>query len=90
MSFLKKLFGGGANDNPAAAAFETVDYNGFALTPAPMAEGGQFRLAGTVAKDGRSHTLIRADVFGDAETAAKFFITKAKMVVDQQGEGLFG
>jgi len=36
------------------------------------------------------HRLIRADLFGSAEEAARFSLIKARQVIDEQGERLFG
>ena len=58
MSFLKKLFGGGAgNDNGAAKAGASVEHEGYLITPAPQKEGGQFRLAGTISMEIDGETM---------------------------------
>ncbi len=96
MSFLKRIFGGGtAATEPSAprvAAEET--YEGFAIAATPMAEGGQYRLAATITKEiggeTKTHRLIRADLFASEEEAARFALIKARQVVDEQGERLFG
>ena len=89
MSFLKKLFGGGSAAPKEAPKAEPVDYKGFSLVSAPMAEGGQYRLAGMIEKDGRSHRLIRADVFADLGMAHDAFARKAQLMIDQMGDSLF-
>ncbi|PHP64882.1 hypothetical protein CSC94_22110 [Zhengella mangrovi] len=90
MSFLKRLFGGGAAPEPKV---EAIDYEGYVLTPMPKAENGMYRLQGLVARgegDGRrEHMLIRADMFTSAEDAADAFLRKARLLIDQQGEQLF-
>ena len=93
MSFLKKLFGGGDSAlNPSDSA-ASVDYNGYEITPAPMKDGSQFRLAGTIAKeiDGveKSHMLIRADTFPSKEAAEEATLKKARYVIDEQGDAIF-
>ena len=101
MSFLKKLFGGGGsgdddggdNDNRATRA-ASVEHEGFTITPTPMKEGGQFRLAGTISKDVdgemKTHQYIRADLFGSADECSEACIRKAKQVIKEQGIRLFG
>lgn len=93
MSFLKKLFGGGENDVPLGKPAVSVDYNGYQITPAPMKDGTQFRLAGTITKeiDGaeKSHLLIRADTFPSKESAEAATLLKAQRVIDEQGDGIF-
>lgn len=90
MSFLKKLFGGGSNE-PSAAASEM--HEGYIITPAPMAESGQFRLCAEIRKeiDGemKTHTLIRADMFSSADQAVEASVLKAKQVIREQGERMF-
>ena len=89
MSFLKKLFGGGSAPKEAASEM----HEGYIITPAPMADGGQFRLCAEIRKevDGemKTHRLIRADMFASADQAADAAVSKAKQVIREQGERLF-
>lgn len=94
MSFLKKLFGvGGDTGGPSAPAGE-AEYEGFHIAATPQKEGGQFRLHGTISKEiggeTKTHTLIRADLFPSADAASEAMIRKAKQVIDEQGDGIFG
>lgn len=86
MSILNKLFGGGKS-RPEA---EPETYNGFAITPTPIAEGGRFRVSARIEKDGKTHTLIRADVLEDLTAANEASVGKAKQMIDEQGDRLFG
>ena len=90
MSFLKRLFGLGT-DQPAAD--ESREHKGFVITAAPMADGGQWRLAGTISKDidgvRREHRFIRADVFADRADAVRLALQKGELIVDQSGEAIF-
>ena len=93
MSFFKRLFGG----NDAAQAAKPVaeaEHKGFQIVATPQPEGGQYRLHGVISKeiDGetKTHTLIRADLFPDADQCAEVTIRKAKQVIDEQGDRLFG
>lgn len=92
MSFFKKLFGGGAAA-PAEAAKPEV-YQGFSIYPEPVAEDRQFRLGARIEKDidgeTKVHHLIRADTFSAREQAAAAAVQKAKVVIDQMGDRLFG
>jgi len=97
-SFLKSLaslFGGGTSGGGAAApvAGKGEDYKGFLITATPFKEGGQYQTCGTVEKeiDGqkKSHRFIRADRFGSDKEAADFSLTKARQLVDEQGDRLF-
>ena len=92
MSYLKRLFGGGGPKAESAPA-EREAYEGFDIAAAPIAEGGQYRLAGTISKeiDGtvHEHQLIRADLFTSRDEAVAFTFRKARQVIDEQGERLF-
>jgi hypothetical protein len=58
-----------------------------------MAEGGQFRVAGTISKiingEEKVHKFIRADVFTDKDEAIAATIRKAHVIIDQSGERIF-
>jgi hypothetical protein len=88
MSFWKRLFGSKSDDPAPSAAGE--DYNGFLITPTPIREGGQFRVAARIEKDGQSHELIRADTMASAEDATAASLRKARQIIDEQGDRLFG
>lgn len=94
MSLLSRLFGGkpgkpdgAATPEPAGAA---EDYKGFRIIPRPIREGGQFRVAARIEKDGCAHELIRADTTSSLEDATRLSLAKARQMIDEQGERLFG
>ncbi|MET0168795.1 MAG: HlyU family transcriptional regulator [Aliihoeflea sp.] len=93
MSFWKKLFGGSTAE-PAAAAADPIEYKGFTIRPQPFSEGGQYQTCATVTKeiDGevKEHKLIRADRFPSLDDATETSLRKAKQVIDEQGDRLFG
>ena len=93
MSFFKKLFGGGDKVAATAKSEEPLDYKGYAIAAAPMAENGQFRVAGLISKeiDGqvKVHKFIRADVFADRDEAIQATIRKAQLIIDQSGDAIF-
>lgn len=90
MSFLKKLFGGG---NQSSSTHAAEMHEGYVITPAPMADGGQYRLCADIRKevDGemKTHRLIRADLFPTEDQAAEAARSKAKQVIKEQGERMF-
>ena len=90
MSLLSKLFG--ARPKPAAAepSHKPEEYNGFAITPTPIKDGPGWRLSALIQKDGRSHTLVRADIINNLDEAATASLAKAKRMIDEQGDRLFG
>lgn len=92
MSLFSKLFGGGAGG--AGKDPEPVVHEGFRIFPTPIPEGSRFRLSARIEKkvggETKSHTVIRADVLDDRETAERVAIDKAKQVIEEQGDRLFG
>jgi len=94
MSFWKSLFGGGSSSSEAQAkASEPETYNGFTIRAAPFKSGAQYQAAGHIAKeiDGvlKEHHFIRADFFSAHEDAMRFSLTKARQIVDLEGERVF-
>ncbi|GHD11286.1 HlyU family transcriptional regulator [Tianweitania populi] len=96
MSFLKKLFGGGSEAKPAAPAgpVKELEHKGFLIKATPYKEGSEFQTCGVVSKeiDGelKEHRFVRADRFGDINTAADISIVKGRQLVDEQGDRIFG
>ena len=80
----------GGSDEPAAAA---VEYKGYRIRPAPYRTNGQYQTAGSIEKsapDGvKEHRFIRADTYPSREDAISFTITKAKQIIDLQGDRIF-
>lgn len=88
MSFLKKLFGGGASEEVASETYKDCR-----ITPTLQRDTDGYRLCAKIEKDidgeTRTHTLIRADKIGSQEEATAITIAKAKQVIDEQGDALF-
>ena len=95
MSFWKTLFGGSASAGgpETAKASAPESYNGFTIRAAPFKAGNQYQAAGYIEKevDGvrREHHFIRADFFSSQEDATTFSLTKARQIVDLQGDRMF-
>ena len=92
-SFLAKIFGSGDKAAKPAEPAESIEYNGFTITSAPIKEGGQFKTAGKISKeiDGelKSAEFIRADNHGDRDSAINHSNRKAQQIIDEQGEAMF-
>jgi hypothetical protein len=88
MGFLSKLFGGGKSVDDGKAA-QSIEYKGYLIEARPFKDGGQYQLAGTITKDGRTHKFIRADKFSDSDEAASVAISKGQLIVDQMGDRMF-
>jgi hypothetical protein len=89
MPFWLRLFGFSA---PAAetAPGKGEDYKGFTISAVPIREGGQFRVAARIEKDGRRHELVRADTMASQEEATAIALSKARQIIDEQGDRLLG
>jgi len=92
MSILSRLFGGGAKPEARAEVAET--YKGCRITAAPEATEGGYRVVARIEKEiggeVKPHHLMRADTLGSIEEAEAFSIRKAKQVIDEQGDAIFG
>lgn len=91
LGFLSKLFGG--SKTPTKEEVEPIEYNGFLIYPEPIAEGGQYRIAGQITKelDGemKSHRFIRSDVLSSKSDACELMVKKSKMFIDQSSGKIF-
>lgn len=94
MSFLKRLFGGGGSESAAPGVAEEAEHKGFTIRATPFKEGGQFQTCGVVVKeiDGvvKEHKFIRADRFASLDDAVQVSLSKARQLIDEQGDRLFG
>jgi hypothetical protein len=94
MSFLKRLFGGGAESEAKAEASEPLEYKGYSIRATPFKEGGQYQCCGVVSRevDGatKQHRFIRADKFNSLEDAFAVTLRKGQQIVDEQGDHMFG
>ena len=91
MSLFSRLFGSKSDAPPEV---EPVEHKGFRIYPDPMKEGARWRIAARIEKEvggeTRTHRLIRADVLDDREACAEASLGKARAVIDEQGDRLFG
>jgi hypothetical protein len=85
-----KLAGGGTGHEPEAPP---VEYKGYRIKPAPYWSKSHYQTAGTIEKetpDGlKKHAFVRADTYASRDDAIAFTITKAKQLIDQQGDRMF-
>lgn len=93
MSFWKNLFGGGGEaKSPAAPAGE--EYKGYTIRATPMSVGSEYQLAGRIEKEIggelKVHEFVRADRLSSRDEATSFALAKARQIIDEQGDGLFG
>lgn len=91
MSWFSRLFNGAPAEKPEA---EPVLHDGFRIFVEPVKESAGFRVAARIEKEiggeVRTHRMVRADTVSTAEAAAEMTLRKAKSLIDQQGESIFG
>ncbi|MDF1609852.1 HlyU family transcriptional regulator [Hoeflea sp. YIM 152468] len=90
---IRNLFGGTAASNPPEAANEPDSYKDCLIYAEPMAEGGQWRLAGRIVQGegegAKEHKFVRADVFSNRDEVEAMTLRKARQIIDEQGAALF-
>jgi len=92
--FVRDLFarGSGAGKTPRAGA--SVEYKGYTIIAAPEHGPAGWRVSGTISKEisgeRRVHRLDRADASPHREAIVAMTIEKAKRVIDEQGDRIFG
>lgn len=93
MSLLSRLFGGGSSSASKPQA-DPVAHEDFRIYPEPAKESGGFRIVARIEKDidgeTKTHQMIRADVCNSADEAEEASIAKARQLIDQQGDKIFG
>lgn len=88
-----RLAGASGAATPGQPTGPAVEYNGYRIRPAPYRSGGQFQTAGVIEKDfpdgPKEHKFIRAETHPSEDDAKAFAVTKAKQIIDQQGDRMF-
>jgi hypothetical protein len=89
----RQLAGAGAADTQAAEPGPAVEYKGYRIRAAPYKTSGVYQTAGIIEKDSpagvKEHRFIRADTHHGKEDAIAFAISKAKQIIDLQGDRMF-
>jgi hypothetical protein len=92
---LKQIFSrlGSQGAGATGPAVTPVEYKGYRIRPEPYRTQDHYQTAGTIEKitpEGvRAHRFVRADTYHSREDAIAFTITKAKQIIDQQGDRIF-
>lgn len=92
-NLLKSLFGGSEKTiQPKEALGEAIEYEGFTIEPAPIDEGGKYRIAGYISGEHEGETrriqFIRADETTDKQQAIDSSTAKARQIINEQGRKL--
>jgi hypothetical protein len=89
-ALLTRLFGGGS----PPAVEDSIEYNGYRIRPTPYRRAGLYQTCGVIEKEVRGetkqHRFVRAETHPSREGAVAFAIAKARQLIDEQGERLFG
>ena len=89
---IKALFTGSSESTSSPSA-PAVEYKGFRIIPTPKNVTNGWSTEAQIEKetDGetQNHHFIRADISSGKEGAADLAISKAKVMIDQQGDGIF-
>ena len=93
MSILRGMLGGGERPAEAAASEAVTEYKGFSIRPAPRRESAGWLTAGTITKEfpdgAKEHRFVRADTYSNRDDAVAFCVSKAKQIIDEQGDRMF-
>ena len=88
--FIRRLLGRGETESVVA----TETYKGLELRAAPWKSEHGWRIAGQIVGQGpegeRVREFIRADTLPSREAAAEASLGKARRIVDEAGDALFG
>ncbi len=92
--FLRRLLRPGGGEPAAREESGTpVEYKGYVIRPLARRKGSEWLTTGvitkTVADETREHRFVRVDTHSSRDAAEAFTVTKAKQLIDEQGERLF-
>ena len=92
LGFLKNMLGGSGSESEPEGA-EPVEHNGFTIVAAPRKASGGWSTEGRIRKDvdgeAKEVHFIRADTSMSREAAITLSVSKARKIIDEQGERVF-
>ncbi len=92
MSFLKRIFGGSDGGGEVRGS-DPEEYKGFTIRATPYKAEGGYQCSGVITREiggeVKEHTFVRADRCQSLDDAIGISLTKARQIVDQQGERMF-
>ncbi|MCA8967572.1 MAG: hypothetical protein KDC48_22015 [Planctomycetes bacterium] len=92
MKFLKGLLGGGGSGGGSRHA--AVEYEGYTIVPTPEQREGGWSTCGIISREvggeTKEHRFVRADTSMSEQGAVDLTVQKARRLIDEQGENLFG
>jgi hypothetical protein len=88
-----RLTAAGAAPEAGAPAAAAIEYKGYRIQPTPYKTNGLYQTSGIIEKDvpegKKTHRFVRADTHHSKEDAIAFAISKAKQIIDLQGDRIF-
>ncbi|MFQ6024500.1 MAG: HlyU family transcriptional regulator [Acidiferrobacterales bacterium] len=94
LKFLRKLVSGKHENSDPTRNQVAVNYKGYTIIPTPQKVGAGWTTEGDISKEiddvPKSQHFIRVDTFTDRDEAISYSIVKAKRIIDEQGDALFG
>ena len=91
---LKRLWSRLTGGDNAETEGEATEYNGYRVRATPYRRMGQFQTCGVIEKtvggEAREHRFIRAEMHPSREAAVEFSLAKARQIIDEQGDRMFG
>jgi hypothetical protein len=83
----------GGRETSDGPAIPDVEYKGYRIRPAPYRTNGHYQTAGIIEKHApegvKEHRFVRADTHQSRDDAIAFTISKAKQIIDLQGDRMF-
>jgi hypothetical protein len=95
MGFFSKITKLFTTESESKLAYPSEQYKGFTITPQPLSDHGQFRVAALIEKieleeqESKKHQFIRSDTVASADLAATLTLSKCKVFIDQMGDNIF-
>ena len=93
LGFLKNVLGGGGGGEREPEGAEPVEHAGFTIVATPRKASGGWSTEGHIRKviDGEAKEVhfIRADTSTSREAAITLSVSKARKIIDEQGERVF-
>jgi hypothetical protein len=84
---------GGQGGGESEESIPAVEYKGYRIRPTPYRTNGQYQTAGVIEKSSaegvKEHRFVRADTHQGRQEAIEFAISKAKQIIDLQGDRIF-
>lgn len=91
LGFLKNVFGGGGGREPESA--DPVEHEGFTIVATPRKVGSGWSTEGHIRKivggEEKEVHFIRADTSSTRDAATTLTVSKARKIIDEQGERIF-